>query len=72
MAKQATQQKEIKAKSATELQTLITEARETLRTERFKDKFSRQAGVIREAKRQIARALTELSARQTTDQNSKN
>lgn len=72
MTKQATQQKEIKAKSISELQTVISEARETLRLERFKDKFSRHAGIIRDAKRQIARALTELSARQTTEQNSKN
>lgn len=68
MAKQATQQKEIKSKSDADLRTLITEARETLRLERFKDRFSRQAGKVRDAKRQIARALTELSARQTTDQ----
>jgi|AntRauTorckE6833_2_1112554.scaffolds.fasta_scaffold00181_24 ribosomal protein L29 len=70
MAKQTTQKKDIKGKTAAELRTLVTEARETLRVERFKDKFSRQAGVVREQKLQIARALTELSARQTADQNS--
>ena len=41
----------------------VAEARETIRAERFKDKLSRKAGVIRAAKLQVARALTEINAR---------
>lgn len=66
MAKIKELQKEIRDKSVTDLQALIIEKEELLRSERFKDKFSRKAGQIREAKRQIARAHTELTARATT------
>lgn len=52
-----------KDKSDRDLVELVTEARETVRAERFKDAFSRKASVIRTAKLEIARALTELSAR---------
>lgn len=41
----------------------VTTAREVLRAERFKDKFSRKASVIRKAKLEISRALTELNKR---------
>jgi ribosomal protein L29 len=54
---------EIKKKTETELIELVNTARETVRVERFKDKFSRKADVIKKAKQEIARALTELSAR---------
>jgi ribosomal protein L29 len=50
-------------KSDRDLSTMVEEAREMVRTERFKDKLSRKAGVIRTAKKDIARALTELTAR---------
>lgn len=53
----------IRKQSTEELTTLVRKARETIREERFKDKFSRKAGVIRQAKQTIARALTELRAR---------
>lgn len=64
MAKQKELQKEIIQKTDADLRTLITENREALRSERFKDKFSRKAGLIKEKKQQIARALTELKSRQ--------
>ncbi len=56
---------EISKKTETELTEVVKTSRETLRVERFKDKFSRKANVITGAKREIARALTELSARRT-------
>jgi len=54
---------DIKTKTDAELSELVIAARETLRAERFKDKFSKKAGVISEAKTTVARALTELTAR---------
>ena len=54
---------DIKKKSEAELSTLVSEARQTIREERFKDKFSRKAGTVRKAKLEIARALTELTTR---------
>lgn len=58
-----TTMKEIREKTDKELESLIEKERETLRSERFKDKMSRKASVIHTAKKQIAQALTELSAR---------
>lgn len=54
---------EISKKTEAELVEMVTTAREVVRVERFKDKFSRKANVITGAKREIARALTQLSAR---------
>ena len=54
---------DIKMKNDAELSELVVATREVLRAERFKDKFSKKAGVISDAKTTIARALTELSAR---------
>ncbi len=54
---------DITKKSDAELQALIATARESIQAERFKDPFSRKAGVIRDAKREIARALTEVTKR---------
>jgi ribosomal protein L29 len=54
---------EITKKTEAELVESVHSARETLRAERFKDKFSRKASVIQTAKKEIARALTLLSAR---------
>jgi len=54
---------DIRKKSETELTEVVEAARETLRTERFKDKFSRKANVIQNAKTEIARVLTELTDR---------
>lgn len=55
--------KDIKNKSEAELTELVQTAREIVRVERFKDKFSRKANVIGGAKTDIARALTELTVR---------
>lgn len=54
---------DIKKKSDAELTDFITEQREVARSERFKDAFSKKAGTIRTAKQNIARALTEQTAR---------
>ncbi len=55
----------MKSKSEQDLLALVTEGRETIRAERFKDAFSRKAGVIRKAKLEIAQALTELNSRRS-------
>jgi ribosomal protein L29 len=55
---------DVRTKSDAELSELVQSARETVREERFKDKFSRKSGIIRNAKTDIARGLTELTARQ--------
>lgn len=54
---------DLKKQSKEELDKLLQTTRETLRAENFKDKFSKKASTIREAKRTIAQTLTELSAR---------
>lgn len=54
---------DIAKKSASELEELVTTTRGELQSERFKDRFTRKASVIRQAKLTIARALTELTAR---------
>lgn len=59
---------DIRKKSDAELAELIQSARETVQQERFKDKFSRKANVIKNAKTEIARALTELTARKSNQE----
>ncbi len=54
---------DIQKKTDAELVTLITTERETLRAERFKDKFSKKASSIRTARTTIAQALTEVTTR---------
>jgi len=54
---------DMRKKSVAELTNMVEEARKTVREERFKDRFSRKASVVQGAKTEIARALTELSAR---------
>lgn len=54
---------DIKSKSDAELTELIVTERETLRAERFKDKFSKKASTIRSARTTIAQALTEVTNR---------
>ncbi len=54
---------DLRTKTDAELTTIVAESRETVRTERFKDAFSRKASVIRTAKQTIAQALTELTTR---------
>ena len=53
----------MRKKSATDLADVVHTARKTVQDERFKDKFSRKASIIRTAKLAIARALTELHDR---------
>ena len=54
---------DIKTKSDADLSELIATERETLRAERFKDKFSKKASSIRNARTTIAQALTEVTSR---------
>lgn len=58
---------DIRKKTEAELVELVHTTRETLRVERFKDKFSRKSSIITAAKREIAQALTELSARRKSN-----
>jgi ribosomal protein L29 len=58
-----TKMQDIKKKSDAELVELVVTARKTVQGERFKDTFSRKAGIIHTAKKDTARALTELNAR---------
>ncbi len=58
-----TKMEDIRKKSEAELTAMVEEGRKALREERFKDKWSRKASLIRSAKTEIARAQTELSAR---------
>ena len=58
-----TNMQDIQKKSDAELTELVQAARETVREERFKDAGARKASVIRTAKTEVARALTELTAR---------
>lgn len=54
---------DIQKKTDAELTDLVIATRKELRTERFKDKFTRKASVIAHAKKTIAQALTEITAR---------
>lgn len=58
-----TSMQDIRKKTDAELTEIVQKARETIREERFKDRFSRKASVIQTAKREVARALTELTTR---------
>lgn len=58
-----TQMQDFKKKSDTELAEAVQTARTTIHSERFKDAFSRKPKAIQTAKKEVARALTELSAR---------
>ncbi len=63
-----TKMEDIKKKSDAELVELTQAARKSVQGERFKDAFSRKASVIRTAKKDTARALTELNARRRNNQ----
>lgn len=54
---------DIQKKTDGELIELVVSTREVLRAERFKDKFSKKASIIKNAKETIARALTEQTVR---------
>lgn len=62
-----TKMEDIRKKSDAELVEVVSSAREAVRAERFKDKFSRKASVITKAKKDTARALTELNQRRNGD-----
>ena len=62
-----TNMSDIRKKSEAEIIELVQATRETLRVERFKDKFSRKSSAINAAKQEIARALTELTARRKSN-----
>lgn len=63
-----TNMQDIRKKSDQELVEMVQTAREAARTERFKDKFSKNANVIRSSKKEVAQALTELNARRASEQ----
>jgi ribosomal protein L29 len=54
---------DLRKKDDKDLMEEVETARETLRSERFKDRFARKAGVVKKAKLTIARALTVLNDR---------
>jgi ribosomal protein L29 len=54
---------DIQKKTDAELVELVVSTREVLRAERFKDKFSKKASIIKTAKQTVAQALTEQTAR---------
>lgn len=54
---------DIQKKSVSELVDLVQATRGELRDERFKDRFTKKASIIRQAKLTIAQALTELNVR---------
>jgi len=63
-----TNMQDIRQKSVAELVETVQTARETIRQERFKDRFSRKASIIQGAKTTVARALTELTARRRNNE----
>ncbi len=63
-----THMQDLRKKSDAELVETVQNARKTVREERFKDLFSRKAGTIRNAKKDVARALTELNLRRRTNE----
>jgi ribosomal protein L29 len=65
----ATPMTDLANRTDAELHERIEAARTTIREERFKDKFSRKASVIRNAKLDIARAMTTLSSRRQATKN---
>jgi ribosomal protein L29 len=46
----------------------VADSRKTIQSERFKDTFSRKPAVIQKAKKEVARALTELTARRRNNE----
>ena len=59
---------DLKKKSDKELTEIVNDSRKAVQDERFKDKFSRKATVIRKAKQDVARSLTELNARRRNNE----
>lgn len=63
-----TNMQDIRKQSDGELVEFVQKGREAVREERFKDKFSKNAGNIRLNKKDVARALTELNARRNASE----
>lgn len=63
-----TNMQDIRKQSERDLVELVTKSREAVRAERMKDKFSKNAGIIRSNKKDVARALTELNARRNSSE----
>ena len=61
-----TKMEDIRKQSDKDLVESVNKSREAVRAERFKDKFSKNAGVIRSNKKEVARALTELNTRRNS------
>jgi len=59
---------DLRKKSDAELATKVQDARKAVQDERFKDTFSRKANIIRSSKKDIARGLTELTARRRNNE----
>jgi ribosomal protein L29 len=59
---------DLRKKSEAELVETVQAARKTIKDERFKDAFSRKAGIIRNAKKEVARSLTELNTRRRSNE----
>lgn len=57
---------DIQKKTDAELTELVTATRKELHLENLKDKFSKKASVIKAAKKTIAQALTEITARRNS------
>lgn len=58
-----THMQDIRKKSDAELVESVQAARKVIHEERFKDTFSRKPASIQRAKKEVARALTELTVR---------
>jgi ribosomal protein L29 len=63
-----TNMQDLHKKSESELVETVQGARKTIQEEHFKDKFSRKAATIQNAKKDIARSLTELSLRRRNNE----
>lgn len=57
---------DIQKKTDAELTELVMTTRGELRTENFKDKFTKKSSVIQGTKKTIAQALTEITARRNS------
>jgi ribosomal protein L29 len=63
-----TNMQDLRKKADAALIETVHAARKTIKDERFKDAFTRKAGTIRNAKKEVARALTELNTRRRNNQ----
>ena len=63
-----TQMQDLRKKSDAELAEMVQASRKAIKDERFKDGMSRKAAVIRNAKKEVARSLTELNTRRRSNE----